>query len=315
VYRHSSDNEVTYTPEDMILFKESPFASWMERLTLENPGHGMSPDTEAKPEIECAITLHSVAFTLHVQSHIANSVTWDDFVSARESLPAEEVPARTTKSYTFHSKVGDVCVIDQHIDESQRRGRTNEAMRSGTKFIINGLLAVGSLSARVGLLIRSPGHSELGDYFYTPCFTQQNAAPHEMFRSCFAADLLHELQGKLPPQLLIMSDTEGLIFGQTEDHIHYLRAVKHRFITAQRTFRKHRMPDPMDSSHFGRWSNCANDLIKRRVMFQVKQRADAEFGKVGTQHSVSYQKAPQFDPQQGRAEGNKNLWERVTANE
>ena len=43
MYRYSVDNAITYTSEDLVLFKESPFASFMERLTLENPSHGIPP--------------------------------------------------------------------------------------------------------------------------------------------------------------------------------------------------------------------------------------------------------------------------------
>jgi hypothetical protein len=44
MYRYNVDNTATYTPDDIVLFRESPFAIWMERLTLENPDHGILPD-------------------------------------------------------------------------------------------------------------------------------------------------------------------------------------------------------------------------------------------------------------------------------
>jgi hypothetical protein len=49
MYRYSLDNAVTYTSEDFVLFRESPFACWMERLTLENPDHGILPDSHSVP--------------------------------------------------------------------------------------------------------------------------------------------------------------------------------------------------------------------------------------------------------------------------
>ena len=47
MYRYSVDNAVTYTPDDLVLFREAPFALWMERLTLENPEHGIPPDLDS----------------------------------------------------------------------------------------------------------------------------------------------------------------------------------------------------------------------------------------------------------------------------
>ena len=68
MYRYTVDNAVTYTSEDLVLFRESPFACWMERLTLENPDHGIPPDLDAqppgnslKPQDELAETLRALA--------------------------------------------------------------------------------------------------------------------------------------------------------------------------------------------------------------------------------------------------------------
>ena len=50
MYRYSVDQSIVYTSEDFVLFRESPFACWMERLSLENPEHGIPADVgSAKP--------------------------------------------------------------------------------------------------------------------------------------------------------------------------------------------------------------------------------------------------------------------------
>jgi hypothetical protein len=116
------------------------------------------------------------------------------------------------------------------------------------------------------LLVRTSGYSELGDFLYTPCDTQGRSSLHAEFRLCFLADLLHSLQGQLPPQMLIIRDGDDLVPLQTEDHIYHYRAVKQRFMEAMRNFRKHRMPDPAESSHFGRWSDCAHEVLKQRLL-------------------------------------------------
>lgn len=307
MYRYSSDNIITYTPDDLILFKESPFACWMERLTLENPDHGISPDTVSEPKRESSRFLHNIAFRLNVQRHTTHSVTWEDFVDVSHAPPAEQQAERPRQAFALHVEGSDVFVVDRQVDESLRRARTIEAMRSGMQFIINGQLAVGPLSARCDLLIRSPGVSELGDYMYLPCSTHQDTPLHATLRLCFAADLLHGMQGKLPPQILLIQDGEGLNSLQTEDQMYHYREVKHRFMKAQLSFRKHCMPDPLDSSHFGRWSACANELIKRRAVsggLQAQESAAAESGNVETLHGNN-QMAPQPDLEQRHAQGYK----------
>jgi hypothetical protein len=53
MYRYSVDNAITYTSEDFVLFRESPFACWMERLNLENPDHGIPADVGSSAPDRC----------------------------------------------------------------------------------------------------------------------------------------------------------------------------------------------------------------------------------------------------------------------
>ncbi|QFU76223.1 hypothetical protein EY643_11435 [Halioglobus maricola] len=227
MYRYSVDNAVTYTSEDLVLFRESPFACWMERLHLENPDHGIPPDSgSAEP---------------------GDTMTRQDDIA--ESLRGEGK---------------QVALIDWDAPEALRRGEALQAMRQGVDFIVNGQLALGPLSGSANLLMRTSGYSELGNYLYIPCDTQGKTTIHSAFRLCFLADLLHGLQGQLPPQMLVIRGGDLLPL-KTDDHIYHYRAVKQRFMSAMRDFRKHRMPDPAESSHFGRWSDCANEVLRQRA--------------------------------------------------
>ena len=229
MYRYSVDNAVTYTPEDLVLFKESPFASFMERLTLENPSHGIPPDVDSEPPRDTTLRQDEIAETLRSEDR-------------------------------------NVALIDWEMDEPSRRTATLEAMRHGVDFIVNGQLALGTLSGTANLLMRTSGYSELGTFLYVPCDTQAKTTLQSAFRLCFLADLLHSLQGQLPPQMLIIRGGSDVVPLQTEDHIYHYQAVKQRFMSAQREFRKHRMPDPAESAHFGRWADCANEVMKQKLL-------------------------------------------------
>jgi hypothetical protein len=231
MYRYNVDQGVIYSPEDIVLFRESPFASWMERLTLENPTHGIPPDVDS-------------------------------------SAPAHSPTPQPELTATLLEEGKDVIGIDCEEDEATRRTATLAAMRHGVDFIVSGQLSVGPLSDSANLLMRTSGYSELGDYLYIPCDTQKKTSLSSAFRLCFLADLLHSLQGQLPPQMLILRGNSGVVPLQTEDHIYHYRAVKQRFMSAQSSFKKHSMPDPVDSAHFGRWSECANELLKQRALGQ-----------------------------------------------
>lgn len=227
MYRYSVDNAVTYTPSDFRLFRESPFAVWMERLTLENPDHGSIPDSDSPPPTD-------------------------------EALPQDEIVE------SLRDEDRDVVLINWELDEPRRRADTLDAMRSGADFIVNGMLALGPLAGSANLLMRTSGYSDFGDFLYIPCDTQGRDTLDAAFRLCFLADLLHSLQGQLPPQMLLIREDANVEPLQTEEHIYYYRAVKKRFMTAMGDFRKHRMPDPAESVHFGRWSACAQETLRRR---------------------------------------------------
>ena len=229
MYRCSVDQAITYTSDDFILFRESPFACWMERLTLENPGHGIPADVNS-----CA--------------------------------PSGGVKPEGDLASTLMEEGKDVVSIDWQTDEALRRTATLAAMRHGVDFIVNGQLAVGPLSESANLLMRTSGYSELGNYLYIPCDTQHKTTLASAFRLSFLADLLHSLQGQLPPQMLILRGSSGVIPLHTEEHIYHYQAVKQRFMSAQSAFKSHRMPDPVESAHFGRWSDCANELLKQRAL-------------------------------------------------
>ena len=99
MYRYTVDNAATYTSEDFVLFRESPFACWMERLTLDNPDHGIPPDAGSEPPRD----------SLDRQDDIAN---------------------------TLRSEGRDVTMVDWDFDEPRRRMMTLQAMRSGVDFIV-----------------------------------------------------------------------------------------------------------------------------------------------------------------------------------
>lgn len=239
MYRYCVDNAVIYTSEDIVLFRDSPFASWMERLTLENPEHAISPDTDSAAPVNPTVRQDELAGTL-------------------------ETDGKT------------VVLIDWDWDEPTRRTSTLGAMRAGVDFIVNAQLALGSLSEPANLLMRTSGYSELGNYLYVPCDTQTETTINAAFRLSFLADLLHSLQGQLPPQMLIIRGNADLVPLRTEDHVYHYNAVKTRFMETMRTFRKHRLPDPVESSHFGRWSECANEVLRQRALREQESELEHE---------------------------------------
>jgi hypothetical protein len=232
MYFNSADHSIIYTPDDLILFRESPFACWMERMTLENPRHGVSPDAGSGP-------------------------------------PGTPVVSQAALALTFGVEGKKVAAIEWEGDEHQRRLATMEAMRSGVDFIVDGQLALDGWSAPVNLLLRASGASDFGDYCYLPCHTQGDESTDIELRLGFLADLLHRLQGRLPEQMLVIG-AGGLVTPvETDACIHYVRALKQRCVRAMESFRIGAIPDPAESARFGRWSAYAGSILKQRAQAQT----------------------------------------------
>lgn len=266
--RNATTGDITYSPQDILLFRESPFAAWMERLTLENPDHGIAPDSQ-HPALERAawcIDGHRGATApgrAVLKDHQARGMAWDEFIAAAGTpAVAQEHPA---PAEALQVASEDVVSIAAHASEKQRSAATLTAMQQGAVCIANAQLTVGPLSASVDLLLRGTGVSDLGSYLYLPCDTRGHLRHHCAFHLACAADLLSTLQGALPAQLLVLREGEPLDTLRTEDHIVLYRTVRKRFMAAQLGFRKHCMPDPAESSHFGRWTRCAQDILKHRA--------------------------------------------------
>ena len=90
--------------------------------------------------------------------------------------------------------------------------------------------------------------------------------------------------------MLIIRDGADVVPLQTEDYIYYYRAVQTTFMHAMNNFRKHRMPDPAESSHFGRWSECASEVLKQRAL-REQQAAEqtAEEQQAETTHEDEFE--------------------------
>ena len=96
MYRCSIDNAITYTAEDLILFRESPFASSMERLTLENPNHGIAPDPGSiAPGAEISGQRDAIPFPV-TGGRGVESLGWQEFVHLRTVNPGKTAIAWAT---------------------------------------------------------------------------------------------------------------------------------------------------------------------------------------------------------------------------
>tara|TARA_R110002049_G_scaffold68608_10_gene177939 strand:- start:675 stop:1544 length:870 start_codon:yes stop_codon:yes gene_type:complete len=274
--RSAATGEISYSPEDILLFRESPFACWMERLTLENPDHGITPDTVVNAANANQYARLSTRQRVQAGGNHARGMPWQEFIAAATTPSVAAVQHVHAKAQPLHAAdADDALSIARHASEQQRTAHTLAAMQQGLRCIANAQLTVGPLSCHVDLLLRVDGVSDLGSHLYLPCDTRGHLRRQRAFHLVFAADLLSSLQGVLPPEMLVLLQGEPIETLPTAEHILLFREVRKRFLASELAFRKHSMPDPAESAHFGRWTRCAQDILKHRAAAALAARGTA----------------------------------------
>ena len=236
--RKGKTRERNFSPAALKLFYESPYASWMEQLSLDNPDHGIKPD-----------------------------------LLATGMGTASEVDPIRNKAFIDQLKAAgnQVILIDTGTHETGRQLNTVNAMRAGAHFIFNAHLCVVPLAGRADILVRTAGKSRLGGYHYVPAqFYHEDPALTDMpVELCCFVDMLEHLQGRRPEELLQITDPNS-----ASPHIarlpaeHWMfdyRKLKIGYRKAQVEFDPEQMPDPGESRHWGRWSRHARKTLQRKA--------------------------------------------------
>ncbi len=234
----AKQRERTFTPGDLKLYYDSPFASWMEKLHREQPEHGVSPDLIA-----------SGLGTADEIDPIKNKIFVDELISGGNQ----------------------VVVIADKGHETGRQLQTVNAMRTGADFIFNAHMSVVPMGGRIDILVRTQGASRLGDYHYLPAqfFHQDPALTDLPVELCCFVDMLEHLQGKRPEEILQVTDpnsaTPHIARLPADGYMFDYHKLKIGYRQSQMDFDPENMPDPDQSRHWGRWSRHARKLLTQKA--------------------------------------------------
>jgi hypothetical protein len=226
--------ERPFSPADLKLYLDSPFASWMEQL------HRTQPDPAIAP----------------------------DFIATGYGTIDNEDPTRNQAFVKQLISAGNQVVVISHKDhQPARQLKTINAMRAGAHFIFNANLSVLPLVGRIDILVHTPGRSRLGDFGYLPAqfFYEDPALTDMPVELCCFVDMLEHLQGLRPAEILQItdpnSDSPHISRLPSEPYMFDYRKLKIGYRQSQMNFNPQVMPDPAESRHWGRWSRYARKLL------------------------------------------------------
>jgi len=218
---------LVFSPSDLVVFLESPFASWMDRFHLENPGE-LTPDPPAAD-----VALAAQMGLAHEARELARI--------RGAGLDVWEPPHR-----------------DRAVET------TREAIREGRAVVYQAALAKESFEGFADFLIRVDRPSALGDFSYEVSDTKlaRHPRPYFLVQLLAYATMLEELQGRLPEHVHVVTGDGAKHSFRTEDHLHYFRALERAFLAAQASFDPARRPIPEARAEHRRWASHAERILE-----------------------------------------------------
>ena len=235
MYRNSN-NQLVFSPSDLVLAMRSPFASWMERLAIESPA--MIADIEKDSDPMMAL------LAAKGNAHESN------FLKSLQDKHGTETIA-IVKSKSHHDKALE----------------TLQYMNDGYPFIYQAYLSRDGFAGSADFLVKLEGKSSLGDYHYEAWDTKlsQTTRPYFLIQLCCYSWMLESIQGIIPNEAAIV------LGDLTEDRFRIARyysffdRLKRDFLNAQYAFTADFvcMPDPAYYSDHGAWASFAKDWIER----------------------------------------------------
>jgi predicted RecB family nuclease len=231
----TSDSHYVYSPSDLIQYMSSPFAAWMERLKIDHP--------------------EQVADIPRDQDAMMGLLAQKGNVHESEYL--ELLIAQYGKA--------NVAMIDR--DTATASQKTKDAMAHGYEVIFQAYLERDAFKGYSDFLIKRPGQSALGDYYYEAWDTKlsKTTRPYFIVQLCCYSWMLESIQGRLPEDVVVVLGNKKEERMRIAPYFAYFENLKKQFLFAQQNFTGDMkdMPDPAYCNEFGVWGTYAKQLMQQ----------------------------------------------------
>jgi predicted RecB family nuclease len=216
-----------YSPSDLTLFMESPFASWMEHLAKVYPDQAPEKDE-------------------------------DDGMMGLLQDKGEQHELAVLEDL----KAQGLTIADISLAENKYQA-TLDAMKGGADVVFQAALQKSPFKGYSDFLIKVSGESTLGDYHYEVWDTKlsKTLKPYFTVQLCCYQDMLREIQGRYSDEFVVVLGNSTQQRLRTNDYFYYYQSLKSAFIEAHQGFDPNQRPDPADSKSWGSWEGYAKQLL------------------------------------------------------
>ena len=216
---------LVYSPQDLIQFVDSEFATWMERFAVEYPDKA----SQADDTDDMLKTLFHLGQE-HEQQHLQKLQTrGEDVYKVRKEKGSEDTLA---------------------------------AMKAGHDYIYQAFLQHDNFKGYADFLVKVDHPSKLGQWSYVPleCKLALNPKPHFVIQTACYCHLLEHIQGVLPKHFYLLLGDGTQQYFAIEQYIYYYHQVRNSFQQFIQGFNPQDPPIPTAGNH-GRWQTIADERL------------------------------------------------------
>ncbi|GHF12537.1 nuclease [Kordiimonas sediminis] len=225
------DGHLLFSPSDLTTYMDSPFASGMERLRLQDPN--LADLIDAEDALLTSLQKKGAAHENEVDQGLSDA--------GYDVLEIKKAPKDVMQAATM------------------------TAMMRGQEIIIQGYLKSGDFAGYADYLVKVPGDSKLGDYHYEVWDSKlaRSVKPYFIMQLCCYVEMLETIQGIRPKEIAVVLGDKSKRRFPVENYFGYYRSLKKSFLEFHDNF-DGQFPDPAANQSFGRWSELAHNKLKEQ---------------------------------------------------
>ena len=225
-----SSKNLIFSPSDLTIFWESPFASWMDRYKLETPDCPFKRDDDDQ-----LMKLLQDKGYKHEETEIGR-------------LKEEGLQITTIST----------------DDENKAKEDTLAAIKRGDEVIFQARLERDNFAGWADFLIRKPGKSTLGDYHYEVWDTKLSGKLKSYFalQLCAYMDMLEPIQGIIPKEMAVVLGKGERSTLAVTDFYGYYKIVKQNLLDYHDSWDTNHKPDPGSARNLRHWSDHGRQIME-----------------------------------------------------
>lgn len=235
---NNTQKKQQFSPSDLILAMRSPFASWMERLAIEAP------------------------------EMVKDIATYEDAMLGLLAAKGNEHEAKFLAQLKLTYGADKVAIINSETPRNRQAEAeaTLAAMQAGYPVIYQAYLKREQFAGSADFLIKQPGKSSFGDYYYEAWDTKlaKSNRPYFIMQLCCYSWMLEGIQGTLPNEaVVVQGDLKETRF-RLASFFSYFERLKLDYLASQLAFKADwpQRPDPAFAKDYGRWATFAKQKLE-----------------------------------------------------